>query len=806
MASWAKLKRGGLAALLLSGSALVAVPMIAMVPTEARAQAQAPVAFAINPQSLDGALAAFGAASGIQVLYDAGVANGVRSPGVSGSMDPQEALSRLLAGTGFAPRFTGPKSVTIQKMAAANSGTTTLAPLTLEGRRQESPVGPDQGIIASRSATATKTDTALIDTPQSVSVVTRDAMTAQGARTVDAATRYTSGIRSERFGTDTRHDWFAIRGIHATSDGGFLDGHSMFATGFAGTRIEEFGLERIEVVKGPNSAMYGGAPAGGFVNMVSKRPQFENGYEVQTGVDNFGQFYAGADATGAVDASGKLAYRLIALGRAGEVEGDGAKDERFFIAPSLTWRPTDDTTLTVLASYQKDHTGPKLKPTFLPYVGTVDPIPGYGHIDRDFNFGEDSLDGFDRDQIMLGYDFEHKVNDQLTLRQSTKYTYLDVSYGLTYSMPNGGTGTTFNRLWGLSKPESHQVSVDNSAIFKAQTGSVNHTFLGGFDYRYYQTDNYDEFGFPAALDVANPDYDPPAFGRFAYNDNTQKLNQYGVYLQDEMNLDRWYLTLSGRHDWVTLEQNSPTGMDPNLDRKDSSFSGRAALLYKTSIGLSPYVSYSTFFNPVVGENSTGGLYKPETGRQYELGVKFQPEGSRTMITAAVFDIVRENVVSSNVAPFNGRQDDEVRSRGFEIEGSSEIVDGLNLRGAFTYHDLKILEGSNKGERPVSAPELYASAWADYTFQTGDLRGLGFGAGVRYVGDSPANDQNSRYVPDYALADAAIFYDIQGWRLGLNVSNLFDKRYVAACTGTTHGNEYCYWGEGRRAMLNASYKW
>lgn len=806
---WSHFKRGSIAAILLSGTSLVAVPLLSMalVPASAQAQAGTPVAFSIRPQSLDGALAAYGAASGVQVLYDAGVTNGVQSPGVSGSLQPQDALSRLLSGTGFAPVYTGPKSVTIQKLAASNSGSTTLAPLVIEGRARENPVGPVEGIVATRSATATKTDTALIETPQSISVVTRDAMTAQGARTVDAATRYTSGIRSERFGTDTRHDWFAIRGIHATSDGGFLDGHSMFATGFAGTRIEEFGLERIEVVKGPNSALYGGAPAGGFVNMISKRPQQETGYEVTTGVDSFGQIYGGADATGAIDPEGKWSYRLIALGRGGAIEGDDTNDSRIFIAPSLTWRPTEDTNLTLLTSFQRDHTGPKLKPTFLPYIGTVKPIPGFGYLDRDFNFGEDSLDTFDRDQVMLGYEFEHKVNDSLTLRQNTKYTYLDVVYGLTYSMPNGGVGTSFNRLWGVSKPESHQFSVDNSAELKVQTGPVKHTLLGGFDYRFYQTDNFDQFGFPGAIDVANPVYGvDPAFARTTYNDNTQTLNQYGVYLQDELNLDRWYLTLSGRHDWMDIEQDSPTGMDPNLDLKKSSFSGRAALLYKTAFDLSPYFSYSTFFNPVVGENSSGGLYKPETGRQFELGLKYQPEGTKTIVSAAVFDIVRDNVVSSNVVPFNGRQDDKVRSRGFEVEANAEVLAGLNVRGAFTYHELEILKGSNKGERPVSAPEMYASAWADYTFQSGDLRGLGFGGGVRYVGNSPANDANTRFVPDYTLADAALFYDIEGWRLGLNISNLFDKRYVAACTGTTTNAEYCYWGEGRRAMLNASYKW
>lgn len=803
-------QRSGIA-LLLSG---VALPLLSVVSPAMAQTRPAPQAFAIAAQPLDAALTAFGTASGVQVLFDASVVRGIGSPGVRGTFTPAEALSRLLAGTGFAPNFTSDRAVTLQRQlvqVAPPGSPTILPPVEITGRPRMTDtngIGPMTGIVPTRSTSATKSAAPLIETPQSVSVVTRDAMTAQGARTVDAGTRYTSGIRSERFGTDTRHDWFAIRGIHATSDGGFLDGHSLFSTGYAGARIENFGLERIEVVKGPNSALYGGVPAGGFVNMISKRPQFTPGYEVQAGIDSFGQAYTAADATGAVDKDGKWAYRVTALGRGGEAEGDDVKDSRLFLAPSLTWRPNSETQLTILTSFQRDHTGPKLKPTFLPYVGTVEPIPGYGHIPRDFNFGESALDGYDRTQVMLGYELEHKVNDALTLKQNAKYTYLNVSYGLTYSMPNGGTSTNFARLWGLSEPESNLFSIDNSAVYKMSTGSVAHTLTGGLDFKYYRADNRDTFGFPNSLDLRNPVYGAgPGFSVFPpYNDNTQTMKHFGVYVQDEIAVDKWRLTLSGRHDWLTTDQESETKVDPNLSRSDRKFTGRAALLYKTDFGLSPYVSYSTFFAPTVGESITNNLFKPETGRQYEVGVKYQPEGSDTLITAAVFDIVRNNVISSNVGIYSGRQDDKLRSRGFEIEAQATPLEGLNLRGAFTAHNLKILEGSNQGKRPVSAPEIYASAWGDYTLQAGPLEGLGFGAGVRYVGNSPANDTNTRFVPSYTLADASVFYGIQGWRIALDANNLFDKRYTAACTGSSTNAEYCYFGEGRRVMLNASYKW
>lgn len=805
---WSKFKRGSIAAILLSGTSLVAFPLmsVALVPSAAQAQT-APVAFSIRPQSLDGALAAFGAASGVQVLYDAGVTNGVQSPGVNGALQPQDALNRLLSGTGFGPVYTGPKSVTIQKLAAS-SGSTVLAPLVIEGRaRSEDPVGPVDGIVATRSITATKTDTPLIETPQSVSVVTRDAMTAQGARTVDAATRYTSGIRSERFGTDTRHDWFAIRGLHATQDGGFLDGHSLFATGYAGARIEAFGVERIEIVKGPNSALYGGAPAGGFVNMVSKRPTQETRREVETGIDEFGQYYAGADFSGSIDPAGKWSYRLVTLGRGGELEGDDVEDQRLYIAPSLTWRPDEDTSLTILTSYQRDHTGPKLNPSFLPYEGTVVEMPGYGHLPRNFNFGESDLDRYERNQVMLGYEFEHQATDNLTLRQSTKYTYLDVEYGLSFPFYTGNPAA-IPRFYQLSQPTSNLFSVDNQAVYKAETGPVGHTLLGGFDFKTYRTSNWDGAG-PTLnpIDVNNPGFGYVWAPTVASNVATQTLNQYGVYVQDEMKFDEnWFVTLSGRHDWLKTENDQQVGTAADGSRNDSSFSGRAALLYKTSFGLSPYVSYSTFFAPTLGTSgATLDLYKPEKGRQYEVGLKFQPEGSKSMITAAVFDIVRENVVSNGILPgSSGTQRDEVRSRGFEVEGLASITDELNLRGAFTFNDLQITKGELKGKRLVSAPEVYAGAWADYTFQTGDLRGLGLGLGARYVGNSPANDTNSLWVPSYAIGDAMVSYDIEGWKLALNVTNLFDKTYVASCSGAT--TPFCYYGEGRRATVSVNYKW
>ena len=281
--------------------------------------------------------------------------------------------------------------------------------------------------------------------------------------------------------------------------------------------------------------------------------------------------------------------------------------------------------------------------------------------------------------------------------------------------------------------------------------------------------------------------------------------QLGVYLQDQMKLDRFTLVLSGRNDWVETEQFNRNAV-PNSSRDTSKATGRAGLIYDVGFGLSPYVSYATGFNPVIGTTATGQFFTPEESKQIEVGAKWEPAGFNGYLTAAWFDLRKTNALTvdpTNI--FAQVQNGEVTSRGIELSITSNLTPEFKMVGSVTSYDLFISQDVNAallGKRPVAIPTVLASLWGDYTFRTGRLAGFGFGGGARYVGDSYADQANTLAVPARGLFDAALHYEYQQWRAALNVTNVADKTFVSSCDGVTS----CFYGERRKAMLSVGYRW
>src|SRR5712664_4983495 len=252
------------------------------------------------------------------------------------------------------------------------------------------------------------------------------------------------------------------------------------------------------------------------------------------------------------------------------------------------------------------------------------------------------------------------------------------------------------------------------------------------------------------LNLLNPVYGvPQGFPGTVFANQTITQKQVGVYAQDQLKLGRLSLVLSGRNDWVnTLDNNR---LAPSLSRDDGRFSGRAGLIYNTELGIAPYVSYATSYNPIVGTNFvTGQLFAPETGVQTEVGVKIEPTGFNGHFGAALFDLKRQNVLTND--PNNALQSiqtGEVTSRGVELEAVANIMPGLKVVGAFTNFRIFVSKDLNPAlidTVPTNTPSEIASLWGDYTFQSGPLTGFGFGAGVRYNGVSYADTANSLVVP------------------------------------------------------------
>ncbi|MBM6593315.1 TonB-dependent siderophore receptor [Microvirga pudoricolor] len=727
-----------------------------------------------------------------------------RSPG--SSKRARAFLNLMLVSTGLSSGLVLPA---LAQTAPAANGATQLETITVEGQG-ETATGPVNGYVATRSASGSKTDTPVIETPQAISVVGRQQIEDQRAQSVVEATRYSPGIRSESFGSDPRNDWFLIRGFPAQTSGYYLDGLQLYSTSFATFKLEPWGLERIEVLRGPSSVLYGGGNPGGLINAISKKPTTTPQGMVEFGINNYGNAYGAFDVSGplAVGAGGnQLFYRVLGLGRVGGTQTEYTDEDRAFIAPSLTWKPNDDTTLTILGSYQRDKTNGQ---NFLPYVGTVVPAP-FGRIPTKLFTSNPGFDKFEREQAMIGYQLEHRVNDAWTVRQNLRYNYLSVDfntlYGLGYASPPTASEALLSRGNFVTTPRVGQFTVDNQAEVKFSTGPLQHTMLFGLDYKRYRIDDEQGFEMGPSLNLVYPIYTPafPTLSRYTLSNIVQ--NQLGAYVQDQIRFDRFTLVLSGRHDWVNTDSKNYLFPASSFDGDERKFSGRVGLIYNTDFGLAPYVAYSKSFDPQIGLNSaTQQPLAPETGEQIEAGLKYQPVGMRSFVSASVFNLKRQNVLTTDPANIlNQIQTGEVRSQGIELEANANLLDGLDLVGAYTVYDLettKDLNVANIGKVPVGVPESFGSLWLNYTVQDGTLKGFGVGAGVRFVGRSFADQANTYRVPGYTVADATIHYERDNWRAALNVSNLFDEVYVGSCSSTSA----CFYGDRRKATVSVSYKW
>lgn len=694
---------------------------------------------------------------------------------------------------------------------------TLLQEIRVEGTDAKTGVEPVRGVVAKSTRTGSKTATALNEVPQSVTVVGREQIDDQSPQKIDEALRYVAGVNPSTYGTDSDTDWLFIRGFQADQTGMFLDGLSLFQTGFGTFLVDPFFVERIEVIKGPSSVLYGGASPGGFVNFISKRPTDEPLHYVETGINSFGNGYLGLDFSDKLGSDDVLSYRLTGKLSGGGWETDRSDDFRGTIAPSITWKPDEDTSLTILSSYQNvdlTHTSTG----FLPYEGTVVDRAGVGRIPRDLFYGDESRDVYERQQAMIGYEFEHTFDNNWTVRQNLRYASVSLKEDALYA--NGWSSTDPTKLARYRFAHDTDVgifTVDNQLEGEFATGTLDHNLLVGLDYRNYAIDHTQAVVFGNLdLDPLNPVYgvDIPGFGD-PYLDQDLKRDQLGIYAQDQIKFgDGWIATLNGRYDFLSTEiadYNHTTKTTKTTDREEGEFTWRAALAYEFASGLTPYLSYSTSFNPTTSTDEKGRLLRAETGKQWEAGIKYQPDFMDALITAAYFDITRQNVpstITKTGIPTTSAIG-EVEARGFETSIQANVTNGLQLIGALTYIDMEVtkatggsFDGTPAGNTPIQVPDLTASLWADYAFQGDTLEGWSVAAGLRHIGKSWADRENTRKVPSATLVDAAIRYEKDNWGVALNVSNLFDKDYVASCQGLNS----CGYGAGRTFILKASTSW
>ncbi|WP_407321600.1 TonB-dependent siderophore receptor [Dickeya ananatis] len=701
--------------------------------------------------------------------------------------------------------------------AQAAETTTSTDTMVVSATAAESVTAPLKGIVAKESASGTKTSTPLIKTPQSVTVVTRDQMDAQAVSSVSDALNYSSGVVSNYRGSSNRNDEVIARGFRYAPK--FLDGlsYGLSGQGAALGKIDPWLLERVELVHGPASVLYGQVNPGGLISMTSKRPTAEDIHKVQFSAGNQHLGEAAFDFGGALNDDKTLLYRLNGIASTRDEFVKDYKEKRVAIAPAITWLPNSDTSFTLLTSYQNDpQAGYR---NFLPKIGTVTEASA-GYIPRDLDVSDPNYNRSKREQVGIGYIFDHSFNDNVSFQQNFRYSQLRERYKyLVYTWSNPEiSDTSLSRRQVREELNADEIGLDNQIKVKLETGDVQHTVLSGVDYKWQDRDyNYwRNSGSGYNFDWANPSYG----GSYLVSDSQlslnqsykKKLDQVGVYLQDQMEWNQWNLLLSGRHDWSQIRTQDHT-TSTSTQQDDSKFTGRAGLLYAFDNGISPYVSYSTSFEPNLDSGAPGTpAFKPTTGEQSEVGIKFQPKGSNTLLTLSLFDITQKNITSYNSVTQYNEQIGKVKSKGAEAEVHTQLTPEISLMAAYTYTDAVTKDSytaSQVNKTPSAIPRHSASTWGSYSFQNGPLRGVTLGTGVRYVGSSYGDNAESFKVPAYTLYDAMARYELgslssqlKGTTVQLNVNNLTDKRYVASCGGDTA----CFYGSGRTVVATVSYSW
>lgn len=767
--------------------------------------------FDLPAAELSQTLARIARQGGRSIAYDPALTRGLQAPSIQGRMSVEQALRQALQSSGLTLQVGANGSLSL---LPASGDALTLSETTVSSV-QESAWGPVQGYVATRSATGSKTDTPLLEIPQTINVITQDQVQAQGAQNIVEAVRYTPGVVASFGDNDSRNDVLQSRGYFLRYN---LNGSRLpyGAYSAAMLRVEPYGLERIEILKGPSSVLYGQATPGGLANLISKRPTFEPLREIQLQTGSHDRAQGGFDLGDAIDEQGTFAYRLTGLLRDSQGEVDHGYDKREFIAPALTWQPNEDTRLTLLSHYQKDETISDY--VALPASASLH-SGANGRLPRSSYLGEPGFDGYEREQSSLGYILEHRLNDVWSLRQTLQANHADVDVTASPGYLLSADGRRLSRVASRGQGEARSLTVDTSAEARFVTGALQHTLLFGVDY----LDLTDQYNFASGLystplDIYQPNYGqatPVLIPRIDYD---QHREQTGVYLQDQIKLERWVLTVGARQDWVSTRTETGLTTRTKAKEREDKPTGRIGLAYLFDNGLAPYLSYATSFEPLDGTDFSGNAFKPMTGEQYELGLKYQPPGSNSFITVSAFQLTQENVTTPDPDPTHvgfSVQTGESRVRGLELEAKASLHERLDLLASYAYMDSEVTRAnaaagaSLEGNELIQVPAHQGSLWLDYTLGDGPLQGTGVGVGARYMSASYGDAANSLEMPGRTLFDASLHYDLgkaasslDGAELRLSANNLLDKRYVSYCQNTLQ----CFYGQSRTMLATLTYRW
>lgn len=662
---------------------------------------------------------------------------------------------------------------------------------------QDSPIAAGVGYAATATATGLKSGAPVTEVPMTVNTVTGQELADRDPVQIEDALAYIPGIVASVWGMDDRFDQYSVRGFDLGVYGLFRDGLINKAQSFSGFRVDPYMVQRIDVLKGPASVLYGWNDAAGMVNMITKRPTFAHLGEARLSYGSHDTAELGVD-WGEANADKTLSWRLTGVARDGANAIRNSQDDRQLLAFSTTWAPNDRTSITVLAHWQKDRAMPN---SMTPVAGEDYDTSG-GRLPYDFLNTQHPWNRFDTEQASIGWQVEHAFSDSLKFRQNFRHARETTDYHHLYSsglvagepLPDSLDYTVFT-----VDETAHYWALDNQLEYRARTGAAEHVLTVGVDATKQVRDGRMGYGGGYSIPLSALNYDRPVGDPPPFNDARNEVVEKGLYAQDHIRFDNGVTVTAGlRRSWVENKTHDRLAA-ADSSQKDSATTGMLGATWDLGRGLVPYASYGESFTVNIGQSFAGAQYQPTEGKQVEVGLRYQPEGTQMQLAAALYSIEKTNVLTSDpVNPGFQIQTGKVRHRGIELEARGQLTESVALIAGYSYIDAKVLssQDGDQGNEPAMVSRHTASVWAEYDF-AGAAQGLSLGGGLRYVGASWADNANSRRVGSYVLADMALHYDWDAYSVALNVTNLFDEDYSATCSSAGYG---CARGEGREATL------
>lgn len=675
----------------------------------------------------------------------------------------------------------------------------------------------------------TKTASALKEVPQSVGYVTKELILDQGATTVNEVVKNISGVTQ-----NSSYNDFSIRGFRATGNrnsGNLLNG--MRAQTSLWKQSSLANIERVEVIKGPASALFGNAAPGGVINRVTKKPLFENKNSITVGVGSWNTLKTYGDFTGPLNPKKTLLYRL----NLGYEKTDSFRDlqgsESIIAAPSFSYIPNEKTHINVDFVYQ-NFNGKIDRGQSVPADGNVYSTP----ISRSLSAANDFLK---ENTLNTTIALTHKFSDHISLNA----IYLNSSYSedmLEHTQANlyykqiGNGANAFryadpNKVM-MTANQRKRYFANNSFNtyfnFNFNTGILKHKLLVGYDYfiseqkagsssisaqGYLSKDKtkvvntYTTTANVLAGSVQTPTTNVPVFDLYdpiagnAYKDISKyiwkqnTLNPYeeyshGIYVQEQIDISIVKLLIGLRQEWFTETLNKETTKE--ISRQTSAFIPRVGLVVEASENINLYSTWVKGFQPQGANIQSdpdryGGPFDYMKSELYEVGLKTEWFNKRLSATLAVFKITQEN--SLEQSPKAGKADWRVpvdeESNGFELDVAGQILPNFSVVANYAYTDARIVKLKEEGaikdlnvQRP-STPRHAANLWTKYIFENGSLKGLGAGIGVSYASErlgQVGRRATAASYPDYTLLNAVLYYKVKDVQLQLNVNNVLNRTY------------------------------